>query len=301
MVGATLSDIRQYIESVACEAGEYTLLCARTGQRPVPAAGLTFETRPTARAAARATEQYRATLRRYDPHLPFYDVIVHQRSAPSRSGDGRGCPAPEGAADAPTRAAESSLIEFCHTVAGAVFEAVADSPHEAVETAILDTYTAVAEPIDDPDALCLRLLDSMAAELDRELDRGEQLAIVRSAARRLPARGSADDPLVASLEQLRSAALVQGYSVRPRTVDGGGQSRSWEVTIDEYALGRSADRVVTLPLVLGLLRGHPACDPAVSTAERVTDRTPARLRMQVTTAPDRSPDGLVSVAATSGE
>jgi len=45
------------------------LRCGRAGDRPLPAAGNRFPDRATARAAARATEQYRSALRRYDPQV----------------------------------------------------------------------------------------------------------------------------------------------------------------------------------------------------------------------------------------
>lgn len=73
-----LTELRTHIETLASETGEYSLRCCRFGDRPVPAAGLRFDTRPVARAAARATEQYRAALRRYDPSLPCYDIVVCQ-------------------------------------------------------------------------------------------------------------------------------------------------------------------------------------------------------------------------------
>ncbi|ELZ59351.1 MULTISPECIES: DUF7551 domain-containing protein [Halorubrum] len=81
MIGTTLLDIADHIESLAAADGEFSLVCARYGDRPVPAAGLRFDSRETARAAARATEQYRDALRRYDPRLPFYDVVVRQEFA----------------------------------------------------------------------------------------------------------------------------------------------------------------------------------------------------------------------------
>jgi hypothetical protein len=86
VIGTTLLDIANHIESLASEGGEFSLVCARYGDRPVPAARLRFDSRETARAAARATEQYRDALRRYDPELPFYDVVVRQEFAepPSR-------------------------------------------------------------------------------------------------------------------------------------------------------------------------------------------------------------------------
>lgn len=81
MIGTTLAAISDHIEALASADGEYSLVCARYGDRPVPAAGLRFESRTAARAAARATEQYRDALRRYDPQVPYYDVIVRQEYA----------------------------------------------------------------------------------------------------------------------------------------------------------------------------------------------------------------------------
>lgn len=82
MVGTTLAEIRRHIEGLASDEGDYYLVCARTGDRPVPADGLRFASRATARAAASATEHYRATLRRYDPRLPRYDLIVCEDAGP---------------------------------------------------------------------------------------------------------------------------------------------------------------------------------------------------------------------------
>lgn len=81
MIGTTLVAISDHIEALSSADGEYSLVCARYGDRPVPAAGLRFESRAAARAAARATEQYRDALRRYDPKVPYYDVIVRQEYA----------------------------------------------------------------------------------------------------------------------------------------------------------------------------------------------------------------------------
>lgn len=96
MIGTTLVAISDHIDSLASADGEYSLVCARYGDRPVPAVGLRFESRAAARAAARATEQYRDALRRYDPQAPYYDVIVRQEYAAEDGG------VPDGAADAGT-------------------------------------------------------------------------------------------------------------------------------------------------------------------------------------------------------
>ena len=87
-----LVELRTRVEALASPTGEYVLRCRRLGDRPVPAAGLRFESRPAARVAARITEQYRAALRRYDPTLPRYDVVVHQECPPAENG-----PSPPGA------------------------------------------------------------------------------------------------------------------------------------------------------------------------------------------------------------
>jgi hypothetical protein len=55
MVGLTLVDIREHIEALATEGGQYYVVCGRTGDRPV--------------------------LRRYDPQVPSYDLIVCEERA----------------------------------------------------------------------------------------------------------------------------------------------------------------------------------------------------------------------------
>src|SRR6056297_3609057 len=78
MLGTSLGEIRDHVEALASDGGTYYVVCGRTGERPVPTAGLRFEERATARNAARAAEQYRTALRRYDPRLPCHDLIVCQ-------------------------------------------------------------------------------------------------------------------------------------------------------------------------------------------------------------------------------
>jgi hypothetical protein len=75
MIGTTLGHLRHHLESLSTATGTYYVVCGRTGEQPVPAAGLSFESRPAARAAVRATEQYRAALRQYDPEVPVTDPI----------------------------------------------------------------------------------------------------------------------------------------------------------------------------------------------------------------------------------
>ncbi|NHN43042.1 hypothetical protein G9C85_15595 [Halorubellus sp. JP-L1] len=71
-----LADARATIESLADANGAYRVVGARRMEEPVPARGLRFASRETARRAARAVERYRGTLREYDPALPRYRVVV---------------------------------------------------------------------------------------------------------------------------------------------------------------------------------------------------------------------------------
>lgn len=41
-----LTELRRYVESLSTETGEYVLYCARTGESPVPADGLRFDSEP---------------------------------------------------------------------------------------------------------------------------------------------------------------------------------------------------------------------------------------------------------------
>lgn len=83
-----LCTLRERLESLACDRGEYYLVCGRYGDRPVPATGCRFESRAVAQQAADVTERYRATLREYDPQLPQYDIIVCQTPAVDSEGAG---------------------------------------------------------------------------------------------------------------------------------------------------------------------------------------------------------------------
>ncbi|WP_089769514.1 DUF7552 domain-containing protein [Halobellus clavatus] len=61
---------------LATDAGEYTVVCARTGVQPVPVVGHRFPDRETAERAARAAEEYRAARRRDDHRLRRHDLIA---------------------------------------------------------------------------------------------------------------------------------------------------------------------------------------------------------------------------------
>jgi len=162
MVGPTLIDIREHIDDLATEDGQYYIRCGRTGDQPVPAVSTRFPDRATARAAARATEQYRSALRRYDPQVPYYDLIVCEET----NRDATVTQPRESATETPqhrlsepvitdnTTPERRGLVEFCHRVAGAVFETFFEAGCDAIKSAVIDAYLELAETISDPDELC---------------------------------------------------------------------------------------------------------------------------------------------------
>ncbi|WP_247004791.1 DUF7551 domain-containing protein [Halosolutus gelatinilyticus] len=308
MIGNTLGDIRVYIESLATESGRYFLVCGRTGDRPVPAAGLSFENRAVARAAARATEQYRAALRRYDPQVPTYDVIICEELPDDPPGrDRRWAADVDG--DDPRRRPESApiprerrgAIDFCHTVAGVVFEAIAASSHAGLQTAVMETYLDVAETIDHPDELCLRLLESIATELDARLDPAEQASLLARAATTLPIesdrRGSRDEfeSLVDVLAELQSVGLLDSARVSLAPDDFGSSGWSCSVRLEGYSLAAAPERIVTLPIVVELFARLSTRSITITDAERIDRPSPVAWRVRITTAETAHPRGLVCI------
>ncbi|MDS0476094.1 hypothetical protein [Natrinema sp. 1APR25-10V2] len=264
MVGTTLREIRSEIERLASDDGAFYVVGARSGERPVPVTGHRFATRAAAAEAARATEQYRAALRRYDPKVPFYDPIVCEERPTSADGDAveadSGGPDRSNATGEPCvrvdreeRArSESPLIEFCHDVSGAVFEALSARNHEAAERAIMDAYLAAAEAPTDRNTLCLVMLETMASELERQLDAAEQRRVLTAAAAALPPVDPAADPVKASLAHVDSLSLVSEYGVNRESDDGPGET--WTVSLRGYAIECGEGRFPTLPIGIDLLR-----------------------------------------------
>lgn len=76
MEGDTLAGIRDRVESLATEGGDYCVACRVTSERPVPVEDKRFPDRETAREAAEAARAYRTALREYDPRVPVYDLAV---------------------------------------------------------------------------------------------------------------------------------------------------------------------------------------------------------------------------------
>jgi len=297
MIGTVLSDLRTHIESLASATGCYYLVCSRTGERPVPADGHYFTCRSTARAAATATEQYRTALRRYDPQLPHHDIIVCEQfeTVPSAADAvaATDTAATTNPADHPDEGV--ATVDFCHTVAGVVFETIADSPHSAVQAAIMDRYLTLAETIAHPDELCLRLVEAIATELDVRLSPAEQAEILRTAAGRLstPTATPTAAPLEAALDSLQSVSMLDSYAVDCQSVRCA--STSWELTLTDYPLG-STDRVVTLPLVVECFRRLSAVDLRISGVERTATVPPSwRLTLTATAGGSSGPLSVVTV------
>ena len=299
MIGTTLSDIRQHIESLASPTGSYYLVCSRTGERPVPADGRYFDCRSAARAAATATEQYRTALRRYDPQLPHRDIIVCEQfeAVPSAVGP-RATTDPAATTDPVDYPDEgAAAVDFCHTVAGVVFETIADSSHSGVQAAIMDRYLALAETIAHPDELCLRLVEAIATELDARLSPTTQAAVLRTAAGRLstPTVTPTAAPLEAALDSLQSVSLLGSYTVDCRSVRCA--STRWELSLEDYPLG-STNRVVTLPLVVECFRRLSAVDLRISGVERTATAPPSwRLTLTATAGGSSGPLSVVDTGA----
>ncbi|MFC7232427.1 hypothetical protein ACFQMM_15440 [Saliphagus sp. GCM10025308] len=290
MVGTTLQAIRTHLEGLASEGGEYSLVCARYGDRPVPAADLRFESRATARLAARATEQYRETLRRYDPQLPYYDVIVRQEHPPgnwdvvgkrdssTRATDGFAANA-RSKSDAERRIDERrDLVGFCHRVVGAAFETMSTHGYDALESAVMDAYLALAKRLSSPDGLCLCLLESTAIELATKLSPAEQVTFLSATAARLNA---SDDPspvrversIDESLSRLRAVGILETVEcVRTGTAETATRtSRRAVISLGEYALSPNGGRLPLLPVVVEWFRCQQAWLPVSATASDSTN------------------------------
>jgi len=268
MVGPTLIDIRDHIDGLATEDGQYYVRCGRTGDRPVPAASNRFPDRATARAAARATEQYRSALRRYDPQVPYYDLIVCEET----SRDATVTQPRESQTETPqhrlsepvitdsTTPERRDLVEFCHRVAGAVFETLSEAGYDGVESAVMDAYFEHAETVDDPGELCLCLLDSMAGELHGRLSPADQAELLADAAARLKPPIDETNPLDATLDTLEQRGVIESYTRSPYSVDLDGGAGAVVVQISGYALSTRNDRLPVLPVTLELCRhqtDHP--------------------------------------------
>ncbi|WP_435186219.1 DUF7551 domain-containing protein [Halobellus sp. EA9] len=284
MVGSTLRDIRRHVDALAAPEGPYAVVCGRTGCELSPVAGLRFDDRDTAAEAADVTAEYRATLRQYDPQVPFYDPLVHDVEE-----------SPPGVATAGRADERLRYLSFCHDVAGAVLEAFSDAGLREVESAAMETYLTLAEVVEDRDDFCLTMLWSMTSELAHRTGRRDQTAVVASAASSLRAPDAAatlrpDEGVEATMTHLDRVGFVDGYRVA--RADGTG----WRVTIDDYALAERTGRLPTLPIAIALARRLPETPFRLAEATPLGDRS-WRLRVE----PGRVPAGLASVDARDDE
>jgi hypothetical protein len=303
MVGTTLVDLREHIEALASADGEYSVVCGRTGDRPVPISGLRFDERATARSAVRAAEQYRTALRRYDPQVPYYDLIVRHDAGRAHSVQRvqQGIPVtdPQTLSEpvldrSSTNPDHRRLVEFCHGVAAAVFETLSADGYRAVETAVVDAYFDLAETIADPDDLCLCLLESMATELDQRLSPTEGAEVLAEAATRLAPTDIADRPVSTTLSVLRDRGLLETYTRSPWSIDLDGGTRSVIVQVSEYALAPRNGRLPVLPIVLELHRRQPDWLPS---SLRAVD-TDGGWRIILVVDQEAEPSGLASAPIT---
>jgi hypothetical protein len=303
MLGTMLRDLRAHIDSLAT------------------ADGLWFPTRSVARQAARATTQYRNALRRYDPELPQYDIVVCQ-GHPSVAEPASSTPAAESTPASTPPPADSPLVTFCHRVAAAVFETLAAEGYSEAETAVMDAYLDHAERQPTADGLCLRLLESMATVLADRLTPREQAAVLAAAADRLPATSensmadaetdtpAADtaDPTAADptapdtavttvFEALRTRGVVGAYRDTPWLQHRETGTRSILVEVSGYAFSPYGGSLPTLPVVIELYRSVADWQPVAVDVAAITDGW----RFRVVPVGEAPPGGLVSASVTPDE
>lgn len=265
----TLGEIREHVEALASEDGEYYVVCGRTGDRPVPVAGKRFDGRATARSAARATEQYRALLRRYDPLVPHYDPIVCQER--QMAADSLTAPVVTG--DTHEDTPDQAFVEFTHRVAAAVCETLAAEGYEDVESALLSGYFDATDAA--PAERCPALLERLSVTLDRQLAPPEQAAVLAAAATRLSPAEPTREPVSAMLAALADRGLVEEYAQSPWLVDRTERIRSVVVHLSGYALSPRAGRLPVAPVVLELYRHLPDPTPVAVRAARADDTAAA--------------------------
>ncbi|EMA03364.1 hypothetical protein E6P09_08335 [Haloferax mediterranei ATCC 33500] len=253
--------------------------------------GQQFPDRHAAGEAAELVSEYRSVLRRYDPGVPYYDPLVHELSERPMQ------PLATEPEDNHTR-----YRAFCHDVSGSLFEALAETGHRVVETAVMETYLTLAEVVEDHDDFCLTLLWSMMSELDVRLSPSEQNTIVETAAE-LFSPTTTPNPVGSTLRTLEAVAFIDGYSLRPICDPESGCSdghtpknaiRTWELTFGDYALAERTGRIPTLPIAVDLLRRTPERAVRFIDGEALSD---GRWRVRLQTIPDGESRGLVSVEA----
>lgn len=291
-----LAALRAHIESLASETGEYTLVCSRHGEQPVPAAGLRFPSRAVARSAAAATAQYRDRLREYDPSVPAYDIVVWQGYSTGGATESDDHPV-DATAPAPPVAPnprDEPLIRFCHGVAAAVFEALGECGHDEIETALMAAYGDHADIEPTADGLCLRLLERMSTMLAERLSHGEQAALLDTAAEKLPAvtDGAASADVDAVVGGLRTRQVVgQIHEAQWEQCRRTG-TRTARVDVSSYAFTPHGGRLPTLPLVVAFYGAALEWRPAAISVAAAGDGW----RFRIAPVGEARPAGLVRAA-----
>lgn len=273
-VGVTLVGIRERIEELAEANGAYYLVCGRTGHRPVPVTDKRFAGRADARRAASAATEYRGVLRRYDPTVPHYDLIVCQARNRPTTEPGHTCTGPadaQGSLSYPVVTGNRDegrdrLAERCHHLAAATFESLSDCGHREIEQATMDRYTELAEALPTPDGLCLCLLESMAVTLSERLDGAEQAAVLARVADRLDPHEGGRDPVAAAFADLRECGVIGDFSPAGSTENPGRDPSVSEIHFSGYALSPRDGRLPVFPIVVDLFG-------------RLPDRPPRRVRV----------------------
>lgn len=247
MVGRDLHALRERIEALAAPGGRFEVVCARTGEQPFPVTSARFPDRAAATEAATLAGRYRAALRRYDEQLPPHDLVACEALP----------------AD-PPRPHAAAMVEFCHDLVGATFEALTDNGFDDVERTVMDRYLDAAEAV-GRNELCVSLLRTTAVELADRLADTEQALVLADAAGRLSVPAPVTpDPVEGTLARFRGLRLVEDYATHDY-LDGG---RRATVVLDGYAL--AGEGCPTLPLSVGLLRSGTR--PAITRATRDGDR-----------------------------
>ena len=154
-----------------------------------------------------------------------------------------------------------AVFRTVHRVAAAVFEALVEADHRAVETAVMDAYFDLAETMSSADDLCLRLLESMATALHVHLASAEQADVLERAASHLAPRPDSAGALEATLVEMERLGLVESYSCSPWRPGPDAGTRSAELTLEGYALSAREGRLPVLPVVVELYRRASSWNP----------------------------------------
>ncbi|MFC7194061.1 hypothetical protein ACFQL4_04345 [Halosimplex aquaticum] len=154
----------------------------------------------------------------------------------------------------------------------------------------MDTYFERAETVEDPDDLCLCLLESMATEIDERLSPRRQADVLSATAAQLGPGERADEPVTAALRALRRRGLVGEFTCAPAAIDRASGARSVRTTLSEYALSPQGDRLPVLPVAVELYRHRPAMAPAALRVAAADEGW----RITVELGAEGEPDGLAS-------